>query len=428
MQPPERSPQASGLTPRVGRAIFRLPRAPVANLGVVEEAFVARRIGLVVVFAAALSVVLPAAAPAMEAAAQAQAPAPAILGLASLRQLTRDADLIVSASIVAARADVAAGAGAYPIVHTDVHATLKGTIAPGPLVFVNVGPRATSFTDGEEVLLFLRAIERVPELAATPLATRLRWVVIPNAGEKLAPRPQLTNAVARYVALDAIPDPDTRGDALRALSLELVKSGDPFLVTSVLRDVAPGGDAAALTLADLPALAPLIENPRVPIGTRIALVAELERRGLVFGPARWVRLLRTSSGDDLLAVIRAVGEHPSAGVTAHLLPMLDDRDFAVATAVATALGIPGNVDAVRPLTASLARDDRALRLAALASLTRIGTQSARQAIELVAARHPDRELRERADIEALTLARRHGTTLAPTLGTPDSALTQAPPH
>jgi hypothetical protein len=183
-----------------------------------------------------------------------------------------------------------------------------------------------------------------------------------------------------------------------------------------MRDFAPGGDAAALTLADLPAMAPLIENSHVPIGTRIALVAELERRGLVFGPARWVRLLRTAEGADLIAVIRAVGEHPSAGVNANLMPLLHDRDFAVATAAAGALGVPGNVDAVRPLTASLGRNDDELRWTALRSIARIGTQSARQALEYVAARHPDPLLRARAEAEAIILARRHGTTLAATLG------------
>ncbi len=343
-----------------------------------------------------------------------------VLGVASLRQLTRDADTVVQARITAATAEVEAGGQTYPIVHAQVLATLKGSTAPGAIVFANVGNGAARFVDGTEVLLFLRHIERVAELAATPLQARLRYVAIPNAGETLVltdgMRALVTNAVRRYAALDAIPDPETRGDALRALSLELMKSGDPILVTSVLRDLAPGGDAAALTVADLPAMVPLIESPRVPIGTRIAAVAELERRGLVFGPARWVRLLRTSRGSDLLAVIRAVGEHPSAGVNDHLVPLLGDRDLAIATATAGALGVPGNVDAVRPLAAAMARQDHTLRFTILRSLARIGTQSARQAIEYVAAHHPDPELRRRAETDAIILARRHGTTLAPTLG------------
>jgi hypothetical protein len=253
-------------------------------------------------------------------------------------------------------------------------------------------------------------------------------VAIPNAGETIvvtdAVRTVLSDAVRRYAATDNIPDPENRSEALRQLTLELLKSGDPVLITSIMRDFAPGGDASALTLADLPAMVPLIESSRVPIGTRIALVAELERRGLIFGPARWVRLLRTSHGPDLLAVIRAVGEHPSAGVNAHLIALLTQADLAVATAAALALGAPGNVDAVRPLTASLRRDDPPLRTAVLRSLARIGTQGARQALELIAARHPDVALRSRAEVEAIILARRHGTTLAATLGStsPESAV------
>lgn len=341
-------------------------------------------------------------------------------GAASLRRLTTDADAVVTARVTAARAQVDAGGIAYPIVHVDVLSTLKGAAAPGPLAFANVGAGAVGYVDGEEVLLFLRHLERVAELAATPLQGRLRYVVIPNAGEKLvltpwATRP-LTNAVSRYVAVDTIPDPELRGEAIRSLTLDLLKSGEPVLIASVMRDFEPGGDAGALTLEDLPAMVPLIESPRTPIGTRIALVAELERRGLVFGPARWVRLLRTSQGTDLLAVIRAVGEHPSAGVTAQLLPLLRDRDPAIVNAAAASLGVPGNVDAVRPLAATLAYEDGTLRRTIIRSLSRIGTQSARQALELVAARHPDPELRARAETEAIILARRHGTTLAAMLG------------
>lgn len=357
-----------------------------------------------------LVVVVLGVVPAAVGAAAAQTTA------ASLRKLTLEADGIVQARVVAATATIDAAGIAYPLVHVDVLATLKGAIAPGALAFVNVGTGAATFVDGEEVVLFLRQLDRVAELAATALSTRLRWAALPNAGEKLASRPLVVDAVRGYVALDAIPDPDTRGDALRTLTLRLLKSGDAMLVASVLRDLAPGGDAGALTLADLPAMVPLIENPRVPIGTRIALVAELERRGLVFGPARWVRLLRTSHGTDLLAVLRAVGEHPSAGVNAQLIEFLGDRDLAVATAAATALGVPGNVEAVRPLASSLARVDTPLRHAAIAALARIGTQSARQALELVAARHPDADLRSRANVAAVEIARRNGTTLAPTLG------------
>ncbi|MCC6764686.1 MAG: HEAT repeat domain-containing protein [Deltaproteobacteria bacterium] len=337
---------------------------------------------------------------------------------ASLRRLTLDADAVVRARVVATSATIDAGSVTYPLVHVEVLATLKGAVAPGPLAFASIGAGAARYLDGENVVVFLQHSQRIPALAATTLPTRLAWVAIPNAGEKLGSDPAVLDAVRRYVALDVLQDPDARGDALRALSLQLLQSGEPILVTSVLRDLTPGGDAGALTLADLPALVPVIESSRVPIGTRIALVAELERRGLVFGPARWVRLLRTSQGSDFLAVLRAVREHPSAGVNAQLIPLLGDRDLEVATAAATALGAPGNVEAVHPLAASLARPDAELRHAALASLTRIGTQSARQALELTAARHPDPALRRQATIEAIVLARRHGTTLAPLVGVP----------
>lgn len=388
----------------------------VRKLVIPQETPVVRRFSLPILITAIVLVIVRLA----DAAPSAPSTPPSPTGAASLRRLTRDADAVVMARVTAARAQVDAGGVAYPIVHVDVLTTLKGAAAPGPLAFVNIGAGAVGFVDGEEVLLFLRHLERVAELAATPLQGRLRYVVVPNAGEKLvltpwATRP-LTNAVGRYVAVETIPDPELRGEAIRSLTLDLLKSGEPVLIASVMRDFEPGGDAAALTLADLPAMVPLIESPRTPIGTRIALVAELERRGLVFGPARWVRLLRTSQGADLLAVIRAVGDHPSAGVTGQLLPLLRDRDPAIVNATATSLGVPGNVTAVRPLAAALAREDWTLRRTIVRSLSRIGTQSARQTLELVAARYPDPELRALAQTEAIILARRHGTTVAAMLG------------
>lgn len=406
--------------------MVRLAARTVRKLMIHQETRVVRRLSKpALITAIAAGLFLPASHPTSPARAASPPPvapqAPAAPGALSLRRLTRDADAIVIARITAARAEIDAGGVTYPIVHGDVLSTLKGAAAPGPLAFVNVGAGAVGYVDGEEVLLFLQHVERVPQLAATPLQSRLRYVVIPNAGEKLVMTPwarrPLTGAVGRYVAVETIADPEVRAEAIRSLTLDLLKSGEPVLIAAVMRDFAPGGDAAALTVADLPALVPLIESPRTPIGTRIAIVAELERRGLVFGPARWVRLLRTSEGADLLAVIRAVGEHPSAGVTGHLVPLLRDRDFAIASAAAASLGVPGNVDAVRPLTAALAREDWGLRRTILRSLVRIGTQSARQALELVAARHPDGELRAQAETEAIILARRHGTTVAAMLGT-----------
>jgi hypothetical protein len=351
-------------------------------------------------------------------------------GPASLRQLTRDADAVVQARI-AGPTTMEAGERAYAVVQAEVVGTFKGNVSQGTLVFANPGPVAPEFAAGDEVLLFLHNLERVAELVATPLQGRLRYATMSNGGEKIlltaSTAPYLTDAVRRYVALEAIPDAESRSEALRELTLGLLKSGQPVLVTSVMREFKPGGDAAALTLADLPALVPLIESPRTPIGNRIALVAELERRGLIFGPARWVRLLRTSTGSDLVTVIHAVQEHPSAGVNAHLIPLLEDRDLAVATAAATALGVPGNVEAVRALTVSFGRNDAQLHTAALTSLGRIGTQTARQSLEMVAAKHPDPALRRRAEVEAVVLARRHGTTLAPSFGAgTDAALAAAP--
>lgn len=72
------------------------------------------------------------------------ASAQSVVGLASLRQLTRDADAVVLARITTAGAELDAGGRTYPIVHAEVRSTLKGSAAPGAIAFANVGPHGTT--------------------------------------------------------------------------------------------------------------------------------------------------------------------------------------------------------------------------------------------------------------------------------------------
>jgi len=87
-----------------------------------------------------------------------------------------------------------------------------------------------------------------------------------------------------------------------------------MLASSALRDLVMSGDASLLSARDLPLLEPLLTSSATAIGVRMGLLIELERRGLVDGPPRWARLLRTTTGEDRFAVVHASAAHPSAPV------------------------------------------------------------------------------------------------------------------
>jgi hypothetical protein len=152
-------------------------------------------------------------------------------------------------------------------------------------------------------------------------------------------------------------------------------------------------------------LEPVLASSKTPIGVRVALLAELDRRGMVDGPARWVELLRTTRGHELQAVIRAAGAHHSAPTQAALLEILVGDDPGAAAAAAMALGAPGNHGVVAPLSRALSQGDERLRMASIRGLGRIATPSARAALEEAAGSHPDPATRRRARAEVKLLER-----------------------
>jgi HEAT repeat protein len=141
------------------------------------------------------------------------------------------------------------------------------------------------------------------------------------------------------------------------------------------------------------------------MGVRLGLLAELDRRGaLEDAPARWVALLEGARGAERVAVIRALGAHPSPPVTAALVGELEGEDAAAAEAAAVALGVPGLAAAAAPLAAALADGPPRLRMAAIRGLGRVGTAGAREALADAAAGHPDPATRRRAEAELRRLA------------------------
>ena len=189
-----------------------------------------------------------------------------------------------------------------------------------------------------------REVEAFPperELGGSPLRDHVSRISVQEAAAKFPVddglRSGFSAAMYSYVTLENLP-PEEQPDGFRRITLDVLASPDPRLSSSAIRDVALSGGAAFFTSEDLLILEPLLENSNPSVGVRVALLAELERGGLVEGPPRWVELLRETSGQDRFAVVRAVSAHPSPAVTQELIGLLADDDPLLVSTAAVSLG------------------------------------------------------------------------------------------
>jgi hypothetical protein len=344
------------------------------------------------------------AAVALALASAAPAPAHVVYGGTTLRALTLESDLVVRARITDPFAEVwtEEPLAREFVVVAEVLETLRGAGEEPRLRFVQHGHGVPLYAKGEEVLLFLQRIERSRELGARPVTSRIRWFSPQETDARFTidarARDGLTSAVRAYAALDALPA-EARLDALRAVTLRLLASPDPTLAGSALRDVVLAGDAPLLGPGDVPALEELIGDAETPIGVRIGLLAELERRGLVDGPPRWAALLRTTAGADRLAAVRAAAAHPSEPVEQELARLLTSGDTQLVASAAVSLGGAGSAASVAPLAKLLDSPDARVRAAAIRGLGRLAAPGAREPLAKAAAEHPDPDTRRRAAAE-----------------------------
>jgi hypothetical protein len=345
--------------------------------------------------AAALAAVLAAGPPAV---------AHVVYGRPSLAALVAGADVVARARIERGATVVALGGPdeRRPVITAELAEVLKGDVDGGEVRFAQHGHGVAAFEPGDEVLLFLRAIERSRELAHLAAGSAVRWVSLQEAGAKLTlgdgSRAAFVEAVRGYVAAQATADPAAALAAWRDLTFHLLGSPETRLAEMALRDLVARG-AQLLTRQSLPAVEPVIDDPAVPIGVRLGVLVELERLGLVDGPPRWTALLRSVEPPDLRAVARAAGAHPSRPVNRELIRLLGVADPETAEAAAIALGVPGNDEAVAPLAQALGKGRPPLPMAAIRGLGRIGTPAARAALEQAARDHSDETVRRRARAE-----------------------------
>jgi len=333
-----------------------------------------------------------------------------VYGSPSIYQLVVDADLVVRARIIDPTDQLVAAEPAVrrPAVVAAALQVYKGRTGTGPIRFAQHGHGVAQYEVGDEALLFLRRIERTRELDEIAATGQVPWVSLQehDSAFTLAPeeRPAFDEAVRAWAAADD-GNPSARFDSLREITVELLRSSEPRLARSALRDLVLMGDVL-VTGDTAPTLVSISNDTANDIGLRLGVLTVLEQQGLVDGPARWAGLLRTTPEPDLIAVVRAAAAHPGPAVTAELVKLLDADDPATAAAAAVSLGVPGNDAAVAPLTRAVRGDDERLQSAAIRGLGRIGTEKALAALNETAHDHPDATTRRRAAGEVARLEAR----------------------
>jgi hypothetical protein len=298
-----------------------------------------------------------------------------------------------------------------PGVEAEVLEVLKGRFDEPRVRFAQHGHGVAPFRPGTETLVFLIDIARSRELDALEGSGAPAWVSLQEHQDAYpvepATRDRLLGAARAYVTAGAKASneaAEARMATLRRATVDLITSRDPRLAASALRDCVLAPDLPLLTAEELPALRAVLDDPDTAMGVRVALLAELERRGLVDGPPLWLRLLADATpARDRVTATRAAGASASRPVRARLVALLASPDVQVAAAAASALGAPGRGDAVAPLSGALANESATVRMAAIRGLGRIRTPEARRALETAAASHPDPATRRRARAEASKL-------------------------
>jgi hypothetical protein len=358
-----------------------------------------------------------------------------IMGTRSLHLRVAEADLIVRARVVNPDALFVSADGATrrELVEIEVLEILKGDANDATRIrFAQDGHEVARYRAGQQALFFLEPIAESRELRALAVPGGPTHVSSQEHDELFLIDPAkstvLLAATKDLVKSERAATGTERVALIRRATLALLTSNDPSLAASALASLVLAPDAALLTTADMPRLEKRLSDPMVSIGFRVGLLAELERRGLVKGPDRWVALLDGASPKELPTAIRAVGMHPYAPVEERLIALLGNPDSptAVATEAAIALGEFRNEAAVKALADALAKGEPRLRNAAIRGLGRNATPASQQVLEHAAESHPDPATRNRARAELRSGEARRARSDARTMRKPESVLRSRP--
>jgi hypothetical protein len=377
-----------------------------------------------------------------------------VVGSKSLRVLVAESDLVLRARVVEVRGIAGRSLAGPGLERPDLEAVVleilkgelpggapkEGSLEPARVRFVQHGHGVATFEPGREYLLFLVDLARIRELGVLAETGAHRWVSLQehdaahplDAARDASGRDVRLAATRAYVGAEIDAQvaaatgsgTEARWQALRGVTLALLGSGDAGLAASVLGDLVAAPDAPFVTPADRPALEAILDDPRTTQGVRVALLAELERRGLLAGGSpsgeeRWLALLQDAGPSaDLVVAIRAAGQDARPAVRARLLALLSSERDDVAAAAASSLGRSGDASTVVALAASLEHPSSRVRQAAIRGLGRTRTAAALQVLEEVGASHPDPATRRLAAAEA---RKRHVQAAAPPSGSGASA-------
>jgi len=328
-----------------------------------------------------------------------------VMGGKTLRQLTAEADLVLRARVVASGERVGisseAGGTSRPVVEAEALEVLAGAFDAPRVRFAQHGHGVATFSPGEEVLLFLRRIERSRELRGMAETGAVEWVSLQEHEEEHPLLPETREprlAAVRAYAAASRADGEARDDSLRAATRALLLSGDDDLAASAVRDLVLAPDAPLLAAADAPRYEALLADPDASLGVRAALLVELERRGIVESRGFWMDWLSDAAPQaDRVGALRASRATRDPVVRARVRVLVGDPDPDVAAAAALAVG--ADPEAVGALTRALGRPEQPVRYAAIRALGHMALPEAREALAGAAAEHPDTATRRRARAE-----------------------------
>lgn len=362
------------------------------------SAFVRTRMRLAI---AIMSIVTASPVAATDAAAH------VIMGTKSLHLRVVEADLVAHVRILDPQALFvsADGHSKRQLVEVQILEILKGKSGAQKLLVAQDGHEVAAYSVGHQALFFLEPIERSRELRALAVPGGPTHVSSQEHDERfLTDGPQgevLLSATRALVASESAATSEARVALIRRATLELLTSGDTQLATSALASLVLAPHAALLTPADVPRLEKLLADSAISIGLRAGLLAELERRGLVEGPGRWLAILQNARPAELARAIRAASTHPSEPVTAFLLDLLESPGGTpeIKAEAAVALGASRNPAVVGALVEALENGEPRLRNGAIRGLGQIGGDEARQALERASRTHRDPGTRNRAQAE-----------------------------
>jgi hypothetical protein len=331
----------------------------------------------------------------------------------SLRGLIAEADLVVHARILRIDELVpgdAPEAWTRRALQLEALQVIKGPGKPGQrLEFAQHGHGVPPYHPGDEALLFLRSVSKSRELVGLAAEDGPVWyssqehddAYVLSAGSRQA----VLRAAKRYAAIEKMPR-NERTEALRRITVKSLASKDARLARSALRDLRAAPERPLVTGGDLASLLAVVDDPSAPTDVRLGLLAELQQRGLLRGDRRWVKLLRTATPGNRLAVVQAAGAHGGPDTRAELVRILRGSDISLASAAAVALGSPGNAPAIAPLSEALSAGEPRLAMSAIRGLSAIGTSEAEAVIRDAAESHPDPRVRRRATAELRLLSSR----------------------